>query len=40
MMAMVDDMVCWRLGIGVFTEKDLEEKTRENCSNIFVARGV
>lgn len=33
---MVDDMVCWRLGI-VFTEKDLEEK---NCSSIFVARGV
>jgi hypothetical protein len=40
-MAMVDDMVYWRLWIGVFrvTEKDLEEKTRENCSNIFVARG-
>lgn len=37
MMAMVDDMVCWRLGIGVFTEKDLKEK---NCSSIFVARGV
>jgi hypothetical protein len=39
MMAMVDDMIVG-LEIGVFTEKDLEEKTRENCSNIFAATGV
>ena len=38
MMAMVDDMVCRRMGIGMFAE-DLEEKTLGN-SNIFVARGV
>ena len=30
MMVMVDDMVCWRLEIWAFTEKDFLEKTRES----------
>ena len=30
MVVIVDDMVCWRFWIGVFTEKNFENNTRES----------